>query len=213
MQSTRIPQGITPPSALTINVVPAGSQPPVAGPLSVGVACVEDIDLTTPTGATIAVLKPDGTIVAWSATYAAAPSLGVTGASETTPIVLTVATTEVLTGPTPKVTVAGVGGNTAANGAWFAHVLDGLTFALYQDDSLLFPAASSGAYTSGGTATPNDSATVVHNFADATTAAPQGELDQIGVYHVAASLSVAGGSVPCEAALLEVVSPFADGLG
>lgn len=212
MQTTRIPQGITPPSALTLNVVPSTEQPPSAGPLSVGVACVEDLDLTTVTGASLSVRKPDGSSVTWTATYAKAPSLAVSGATDATPVVLTLTTTAALTAPAPTVTVAGVGGNTAANGAYFAQVLDGFTIALYADASLLFPVAGNGVYTSGGTVTPNDAATVTHAFAGASPTAPLGDLDQVGLYQVAASLAVPGGSVPCEPALLEVVSPFAAGL-
>lgn len=212
MQSTRAPQGLSTPNALTLNVVPAVDRPPPAGPLSLGVACVEDLDLTTPTGATLSVRKPDGSVVTWSAAYAPAASLPVSGATNETPVVVTVDTTEVLTGPAPTVTLADVGGNTAANGAFFAQVLDGFTFALYQDESFLFPVAGNGSYTSGGTATPNDSATVTHQFAAATSSAPQGDLDQVGLYQVSASLTVEGGSVPCEPGLLEVVSPFAVGL-
>ena len=73
-------------------------------------------------------------------------SLNITGASSTTPIVITVSSTATLqTGDV--VTIASVGGNTAANGTFDVTVINGTTFSLNGSTWV------SGAYTSGGTAT------------------------------------------------------------
>jgi hypothetical protein len=66
----------------------------------------------------------------------------ITGASNTTPIAITSANHGRQTGD--RVTVASVGGNTAANNTWSITVTDANTFTL--DNSI-----GSGAYTSGGT--------------------------------------------------------------
>ncbi|MFI5384817.1 MAG: hypothetical protein ACHQ50_01745 [Fimbriimonadales bacterium] len=49
------------------------------------------------------------------------------------------------------VTIAGLGGNTNANGTWFASVVDANNFDLYQDMALTIKVAGNSAYTSGGT--------------------------------------------------------------
>src|SRR5688572_13086455 len=66
----------------------------------------------------------------------------ITGASNATPIVITSNTHKLSTGT--RVTVASVGGNTAANGTWAITVINANTFSL--DTSV-----GNGAYTSGGT--------------------------------------------------------------
>ncbi|HET6248148.1 MAG TPA: Calx-beta domain-containing protein, partial [Tepidisphaeraceae bacterium] len=71
----------------------------------------------------------------------------ITGASNASPIVITTASTTGLSG---LVTVSGVGGDTAANGNWYAKVLTSTTFALYQDAALSIPVVGNKAYTSGG---------------------------------------------------------------
>ncbi len=66
----------------------------------------------------------------------------ITGATNATPIVVTSANHRLQTGM--RVTVASVGGNTAANGTWVITVVDANSFSL--DTSV-----GNGAYTSGGT--------------------------------------------------------------
>lgn len=72
-----------------------------------------------------------------------APALTITAASNATPIVITSTAHGLVTGD--AVTVAAVGGNTAANGNWLVTKIDANTFSL--DGSV-----GNGAYTSGGTA-------------------------------------------------------------
>lgn len=82
---------------------------------------------------------------AYAAGDSVAPAaLTVTGATNATPIVLTVTSHGLVTGD--RVTVASVGGNTAANGNWTVTKVTDNTFSL--DDS-----AGNGAYTSGGSVT------------------------------------------------------------
>ena len=70
--------------------------------------------------------------------------LTISGATNVSPIVVTTTTHSLSTGD--KVVIAGVAGNTAANGAWNVTVVTATTFSL--DGS-----TGNGAYTSGGTAT------------------------------------------------------------
>jgi hypothetical protein len=72
----------------------------------------------------------------------------ITGATDVSPIVLTT-TTHYLTSGMP-ITVAGVGGNTAANGSWYAQVDSATTVGLFHDSGLTTPVVGNGAYTSGG---------------------------------------------------------------
>ena len=207
MNQTNIPQGLATPNALTLNIVTAGNQPPAPGPLSAGVATIGPLDLTTVTGVSLLVRKPDGSTVTWAATFTPASSQAVSGATNATPGVVTVPNTAPL-GAT--VTIAGVGGNAAANGKFYPQVLTSTTFALHQDATSHYPVAGTGNYTSGGTVTPNATGTVTHAFSATSAQAPLGDLDQIGVYAVVAELQVAGGGVvPCQPALLNVVSDFA----
>lgn len=77
-------------------------------------------------------------------------SLTVSNATNATPIVVTTGTHGLSDGM--LLTIASVGGNTAANGNYYVDVLSSTTFALYSDSGLTTPVAGSGAYTSGGTA-------------------------------------------------------------
>jgi hypothetical protein len=81
--------------------------------------------------------------------------LTVSGATNATPIVLTTGTHGLADGD--PVTVASVGGNTAANGVFFAKVTgySSTTFGLYSDRALTTAVAGNGAYTSGGTVVKN----------------------------------------------------------
>lgn len=78
-------------------------------------------------------------------------SINITGATNASPIVLTTSAYSLANGQ--QVTVAGVGGNAAANGTWYAKTTGytSTTFALYQDSGLSNPVVGTGAYTSGGT--------------------------------------------------------------
>lgn len=80
-------------------------------------------------------------------------TVNVSGATNATPIVITTASAHGLVDG-QMVTVASVGGNTAANGTFFAKVTgySTTTFGLYSDPTLLSQVAGNGAYTSGGTA-------------------------------------------------------------
>ena len=77
-------------------------------------------------------------------------SLTVSGATNATPIVITTSAAHNLFDGM-LVTIASVGGNTAANGSYYVDVLTSTTFALYSDSALTTPVAGNGAYTSGGT--------------------------------------------------------------
>lgn len=82
----------------------------------------------------------------------------VTGATNATPIVITTSAAHGLDNGMP-VFIASVGGNTNANGSYFAKRLTSTTFELYTDSGLTTGRAGNGAYTSGGTtiaATPGD---------------------------------------------------------
>jgi hypothetical protein len=77
--------------------------------------------------------------------------LDVTGATNASPIVITCGTHGLADGD--PVTIAGVGGNTNANGNGFAKVTgqDTTHFALYSDKALATPVAGNSNYTTGGT--------------------------------------------------------------
>lgn len=76
-------------------------------------------------------------------------NITITAASNATPIVVTAAAHGLATGD--PVTIASVGGNTAANANSFVNVLTSSTFELYSDRTLATAVAGNGAYTSGGT--------------------------------------------------------------
>jgi hypothetical protein len=89
--------------------------------------------------------------IAYAALDALGVNLTVTGATNATPVVVTTGTHSLADGD--PVTVASVGGNTAANGDFFAKVTgySSTTFGLYSDKALTTPVAGNSAYTSGGT--------------------------------------------------------------
>ncbi len=87
---------------------------------------------------------------------------GITGATVATPCVITVGSTATITTGS-VVTIAGVGGTTTANGTWVVTVLSGTTFSLNN-------CTGTGAYTSGGTATPKGA--VATQTASVTADAP-----------------------------------------
>lgn len=209
MSWTTAPQGLLPPAALSMLVVAAGIEAPPAGPLTLGVACYEHVDLTTVTGAALSVQKPDMSTMSWPATYLAADSLAIGGATNASPIVCTVPSTAELVGLATSLTIGGVLGNVAANGKFFVEVLDGTTFALYSDAELLMPVAGDGVYLSGGTATPNATGTVTRAVAAASSDAPLGDLDLVGDYSITVLLTVPDGVIPTTAGKLRVLSPFA----
>lgn len=76
-----------------------------------------------------------------SPAFAPFGTLTVSGATNTNPISITSTAHGLSTGK--YVTIAGVGGNTAANGSWYITVVDANTFTI--------PVAGNGAYTAGGT--------------------------------------------------------------
>jgi hypothetical protein len=87
----------------------------------------------------------------YSAKDAIGVSLAVTGATNATPIVITCATHGLADGD--PVTIASVGGNTNANGNYYAKVTgySTVTFGVYTDKALTTPKAGNSNYTSGGT--------------------------------------------------------------
>jgi hypothetical protein len=87
------------------------------------------------------VYGPDGRLAGQTGTMSFLDSGSVTGATNASPIVVTSAGHGLTTGT--RVTLSGVGGNTAANGTFEATRIDADTFSL--DGS-----AGNGAYTSGG---------------------------------------------------------------
>ena len=82
-----------------------------------------------------------------SGTAASFNALTVTGATDVYPIVITTSTPHGMSGRFP-VTIAGVGGNTAANGTWNGQFPATVTGA----SAFSIPATGNGVYTSGGTA-------------------------------------------------------------
>ena len=79
----------------------------------------------------------------------------VTGATNTTPITITTAGPHNLNGG-QSINISGVGGNTAANGAWFVgSVIDSTHFTLYYPSASPVSSVGNGNYTSGGLLTNN----------------------------------------------------------
>jgi len=76
-------------------------------------------------------------------------STTITGATNATPIVVTATAHALRAGQ--RVSISGVGGNTAANGTYYAGSITANTFALYSDPAQTTAVAGNGAYTSGGT--------------------------------------------------------------
>lgn len=97
-------------------------------------------------------------------------TLAISGATNASPIVVTSAAHGLSSNddgtPANAVTISGVLGNTAANGAWYAKVTgySSTTFALYWDQALTVPVAGNGAYSSGGTLTTPESYPLVQLF-------------------------------------------------
>lgn len=79
----------------------------------------------------------------------------ITGATNATPIVVTVADTTDLM----AVTLTNVLGNTAASGQWCAKVLSGTTFALYHDGAFTMPSVGNGTWIPGS-GTPQNPANI-----------------------------------------------------
>lgn len=74
----------------------------------------------------------------------------ITGVSSTTPIEITVSQrNNFRTGE--SLSLASIGGNTAANGVVFIKTINSYTFSIYSDKDLQTPIASNGTYTNGGT--------------------------------------------------------------
>lgn len=124
-----------------------------------------------------------------------------TGASNASPIVITGATAHGMVNG-QQVVIAGVAGNTAANGTWFIKYISSSSFSLYQDSSLLLPVAGNGT-TGAGTATPlgqKVSAAIgaIVNFSAKTywNTAPAPLSDFITNYANYPSYSSADGNVP-----------------
>lgn len=91
---------------------------------------------------TYRVYGPDGLLTGQTGSMAFRDTGSVTGATNASPIVITSLAHGLTTGQ--RVTITGVGGNTAANGTWLVTRIDADTFSL--DGS-----TGNGAYTSGGT--------------------------------------------------------------
>ena len=126
----------------TVNqIVPTRSTDTLTSTLGYG-PLVEACGLVLQAGGTVLAIKaPTATAGAINGT--SATGIGsITGATNATPIVITVTDTSTLTTGS-VVTISGVGGNTAANGTFPIIVLSATTFSI--------PVAGSGVYTSGGT--------------------------------------------------------------
>ena len=86
-------------------------------------------------------------------------ALTISGATNATPIVVTTTTAHGIT-DVSYATVAGVGGNTAANGTWVVERVTTTTLKLRNS-------VGNGAYTSGGSLTPTDTFTVIAELTNA----------------------------------------------
>jgi hypothetical protein len=86
-------------------------------------------------------------------------ALTITGATNATPIVVTTSVAHGIADVT-YATVAGVGGNTAANGTWVVERVTNTTLKLRNS-------VGNGAYTSGGSLTPTDTFTVIAELTNA----------------------------------------------
>lgn len=81
--------------------------------------------------------------------------LGVSGATNASPIVISTASAHGIPADGTPVVISGVLGNTAANGSYFAKIstYTATTFGLYSNVGVTTPVAGSGSYTSGGALT------------------------------------------------------------
>ena len=103
-------------------------------------------------------LTPD--IARWKGHGSSSPACGydapltVSGATDTSPIVITASSA--LPNNGEQVAIAGAGGDTAANGTYYAQNsgYPAGQFALYSDPSLTVPVSGNGIYTTGGTVKP-----------------------------------------------------------
>ena len=86
-------------------------------------------------------------------------ALTITAATNATPIVVTTSVAHGIT-DVSYATVAGVGGNTAANGTWVVERVTNTTLKLRNS-------VGNGAYTSGGSLTPTDTFTVIAELTNA----------------------------------------------
>ena len=139
------------------------SAPPGGGTTATGTVTV-DSSISTGIGAVTGVtVTGRGSGYAAPATATITDSVAILGATDATPIVLTLPAA--LTIPVSMgfgCTVSGVTGNTAANGSWCAQVLTPTTVALYVDAAFTEPSTGSGAWTSGtGTLTGGGSGAAV----------------------------------------------------
>ncbi len=110
----------------------------------------------------------------------------IASASDAGPIVITNANDGLTSGE--QVTITGVEGNTAANGTWFAKVIDAFQFALYADPAFTDPIVGNGIYTGGGNWT--------NNFLSVNTLASGGTdpvLEQLFQTYGASDLTVPSG--------------------
>jgi len=151
-------------------------------------------------------------------TGVSAPITGsITGATDPTgsnPIVITTSAASMANLTSGSVvTIASVGGNTTANGIWFAKVLSTTTFSLYHDSGLTLPVTSTKTYTSGGTWTAGeyavtlgsptgfttsgalDGSSAVAPFADVTADAPYTSANASNLTGSALNLSGTASSV------------------
>lgn len=115
----------------------------------------------------------------------------ISGATNASPIVITTAAAHNLQDG-DAITIASVGGNTAANGSFFAKLTgySTTTAGLYYDKALTQPVAGSGAYTSGGTFTAYRDVTV-----KASVLVPTGiKVTQSGAAGNATTITAAAGT-------------------
>lgn len=93
------------------------------------------------------------------------PSTAITGATTATPIVMTAVghgMTAAGNGlPLNAVTITGAGGNTPANGTYYAKYVSANSFSLYSDMAQTIPVVGAGVYTSGGVVSSTASYSIV----------------------------------------------------
>lgn len=95
----------------------------------------------------VELVRPSDT-TAYAVGDALGTNLAISAATNATPIVITTPAHGLIDGD--PITISGAGGNTAANGNFFAKRVSPTTAALYSDDALVLPVAGNGAWTSGG---------------------------------------------------------------
>lgn len=124
---------------------------------------------------------------AWDWTFTAV-TLAITTATNATPIVITTPTAHSFVDG-GQVLIAGVTGNTNANGARFAHVLSSTTFSLYSDSGLTTPVAGNGTYTPVSVSTASNATPIL-----VTTSSPHGYAvnDVVSVWGVTSNSAANG---------------------